>query len=127
MASYFNSFRTDIYSKKMNQQSTAELEKKPSRHSSSLFWPILLITIGFILLANNFDLIPWNIWDSLLHFWPIILILIGLEILLGKSRISNFIVTTIGLLVLFSILISSLPELTKMFNSLISKLSILRF
>ncbi len=43
--------------------------------------PLLLITIGFILLFNKMGLIHWGSWGSLWHYWPVILILWGIEIL----------------------------------------------
>ena len=43
--------------------------------------PLLLITMGFILLFNKMGLIHWGSWGSLWHYWPVILILWGIEIL----------------------------------------------
>lgn len=34
--------------------------------------PLLLLTIGFILLFNNIGLLPWEIWGSLWQYWPVI-------------------------------------------------------
>jgi hypothetical protein len=49
------------------------MEKRPG-----FVGPLLLITIGFILLFNKMELIHWG---SLWHYWPVILILWGIEIL----------------------------------------------
>lgn len=43
--------------------------------------PLLLITIGFILLFNKMEVIHWGSWGSLWYYWPVILILWGIEIL----------------------------------------------
>lgn len=43
--------------------------------------PLLLITIGLIILFNELGFISWGSWGSLWRFWPVILILIGIEIL----------------------------------------------
>jgi hypothetical protein len=43
--------------------------------------PLLLITIGLILLFNKMGVIHWGSWGSLWHYWPVILILWGIEIL----------------------------------------------
>lgn len=43
--------------------------------------PLLLITIGFILLLNKMGLLPWVSWDPLWHYWPVLFILWGIEIL----------------------------------------------
>jgi len=50
--------------------------------------PLLLLSIGFILLFNNLGILPWNIWDSLWRYWSVILILFGIEIL-GRHAESN--------------------------------------
>lgn len=43
--------------------------------------PLILLTIGFILLFNNLGSLPWEIWGTLWRYWPVILILVGIEIL----------------------------------------------
>jgi hypothetical protein len=48
--------------------------------------PLLLITIGFILLFNKLGLIHWASWGSLWHYWPVILILWGIEILARNTE-----------------------------------------
>ena len=47
---------------------------------SNVFWAIILLTIGTLLLLNNFNIINvgWNI------IWPVVLILIGLWVLVGR-------------------------------------------
>jgi len=50
--------------------------------------PLLLLSIGFILLFNNLGILPWEIWDSLWRYWSVILILFGIEIL-GRHAESN--------------------------------------
>jgi hypothetical protein len=48
---------------------------------SGFVGPLLLITIGSILLFNKMGVIHWGSWGSLWHYWPVILILWGIEIL----------------------------------------------
>ncbi|NJD53098.1 MAG: pentapeptide repeat-containing protein [Candidatus Methanoperedens sp.] len=48
--------------------------------------PLLLLTIGFILLFNNLGSLPWEIWGSLWQYWPVILILSGIQILARRSE-----------------------------------------
>jgi len=43
--------------------------------------PLLLISIGLILLFSKLGMLPSEIWGSLWRFWPVILILVGIEIL----------------------------------------------
>jgi hypothetical protein len=110
----------------MKPDQNLENDSQFTKTSHTFFWPILLIILGFLLLFNNFDILPWTIWQSLIHFWPIILILIGLEILLGRSKISNVIVTLVGLIVLLTILFTNIPQLTQLLQQLIGQLSNLK-
>src|SRR5688572_2005823 len=47
--------------------------------------PMLLITIGAVLLGANIGLLPGDMPHALLHLWPAVLILVGVELLLGRS------------------------------------------
>lgn len=44
-------------------------------------FPLIIITIGVILLLNNLGIISWEIWRTLWLYWPVILILFGIEML----------------------------------------------
>jgi hypothetical protein len=50
-----------------------------------LFWPIVLIGVGSILLLTNLGVIHGNPWSIIFQLWPVLLIALGLEILLGGS------------------------------------------
>lgn len=56
-----------------------EKQNKATHHRSGIFWPLLLIIIGVILLMNNLGYIQGNLWDILFNCWPVILIAIGLD------------------------------------------------
>jgi hypothetical protein len=64
--------------------------------------PLILVTIGFILLFNNLGIIPWDIWGTLWRFWPVILILIGIEIIVCRteSRITYFLGVLLGAIII---------------------------
>ncbi len=49
----------------------------------SIFWPLLLIIAGVLLLLANFGLIRANAWDLIQNGWPVLLIAAGLDIFLG--------------------------------------------
>lgn len=49
---------------------------------------ITIILLGVILLANNFQILPWGVWYELLKFWPVILIAIGIDLIFRKSSLS---------------------------------------
>ena len=80
------------------------------KKTSSFFWPILLIILGTLLLLNNLGILPWSIWNNLWKFSPLLLILIGLELLLGKGRLTNLLITFIGLALLLIIFTLNIPE-----------------
>ncbi len=53
----------------------------------SLFWPVVFIGVGAVLLLDNLGAFPAGVnWGELIgRFWPMILILIGVDILFGRS------------------------------------------
>jgi hypothetical protein len=51
--------------------------------SNRLFWPLLLILFGVLLLLDNLNLLPGNAWG---YLWPLVLIFFGLNLLLGRYR-----------------------------------------
>jgi len=55
---------------------------------STLFKGIIIILLGLILLANNFQLLPWDVWYELFRLWPVILIAIGIHLIFRKSSLS---------------------------------------
>lgn len=48
---------------------------------------IIIILLGVILLANNFQILPWSVWYELLRLWPAILIAIGVDLIFRKSSL----------------------------------------
>src|SRR5687768_2772966 len=56
-----------------------------SQWRQSRLVPMLLITIGGVLLGANVGLLPGDAPHALLHLSPAILILVGIELLLGRS------------------------------------------
>jgi hypothetical protein len=70
----------------------------------SIFFPLLIIFIGVILLLSNLNLIPGNGWNLLIRFWPIIFIFGGIDDLLNQKwtgAIINFGVGSILILANF--------------------------
>jgi hypothetical protein len=56
------------------------MEHKPR----SLIGPLILITIGILLLLANLGYLPVSIWQIAAQYWPLILILVGLDIIFGR-------------------------------------------
>jgi len=57
------------------------------RRAPGLFWPIILIGLGVILLLSNLGRLPADPWPLLSRLWPVILIVIGLDVLLGRRSV----------------------------------------
>ncbi|MEA2008001.1 MAG: DUF5668 domain-containing protein, partial [Chloroflexota bacterium] len=57
-------------------------------HSRSIFWPLLLIGGGVVLLMSNLGYIPQFSWNVLWRLWPLALVALGIEIIFGRrSRV----------------------------------------
>ncbi len=71
------------------------MEERPSRRRRrrpGLVGPVILITIGVLILLANLRMLNANLWE-LWRLWPVLLILVGLEILLGRrSALGSLIV-----------------------------------
>ena len=55
----------------------------------SLFWPVLLIGLGVLLLLQNFGLLPPNLWAALVPLWPVLLIVLGLDMFIGRRSLGG--------------------------------------
>lgn len=53
-------------------------------HKISLFWPIVLIGAGVILLLRNLGYLQAFNFQLLLRLWPLILVIIGLDLIFGR-------------------------------------------
>jgi hypothetical protein len=71
------------------------------RDRPALFWPLVLIGLGALLLADNLGWLPAGLWPALAQLWPVLIILLGLDLLFGRrsaGRVSAVLVVG-GLLV----------------------------
>lgn len=50
----------------------------------SVFWPLVLIGIGALLLLENLGMLPTGLWPALIQLWPVLFILLGLDMLVGR-------------------------------------------
>lgn len=74
---------------------------KPVKHKQrprSFFWPIMLISIGVLLLLSNMEIVDWGTWILLWRFWPLILVAIGIDVLIGQRSTAGAVVS--GFLIL---------------------------
>jgi len=65
------------------------------RRRPALFWPLMLIGTGVILLLYQFDLLRMNPWTLLWRYWPMILILVGIDILFGRRSVFGSILSVL--------------------------------
>lgn len=68
-----------------------------------MFHAVFLITLGVLLLLNNFGFLPWNIWQNLVPFWPVFIIFAGIDTVFGKSRLGRFLSALINSIIFLSI------------------------
>lgn len=55
------------------------MKKKIFLHRShNFFWGMMFLVIGILLLMNNFELLPVDLW----HYWPVVIIIFGFKLLL---------------------------------------------
>jgi hypothetical protein len=71
---------------------------------------LILILIGIIFLLSNFGLLSSDIWNILWKFWPIFLILLGLQVLGGRSRVGNILVSIIGVIIILAVFALALAQ-----------------
>lgn len=69
-----------------------------------MFHAVFLISIGSLLLANNFGYLPWSIWQNLIVYWPVLIIFCGIDVILGKSATGKLIAGVINSIIFLLII-----------------------
>jgi hypothetical protein len=87
-----------------------------------IFWGLLLIVIGGLMLADNLDAAVVD-WSNLWKLWPLIIISCGLSILAIRSLIWKalsllFVIATMGIIIWAAVGSQSLPGTPQIFNSM---------
>lgn len=54
---------------------------------SSIRWGVILLGIGLVFLAINFDYLDNFVWLRLLSLWPVLVIAIGLELIFKRTKL----------------------------------------
>ncbi len=70
------------------------------RRPPSLFWPIILIGAGVVLILANLGYIPDLSWGVVWRLWPLLIIALGVDLLIGRRSVVGAIVSAVLLLVL---------------------------
>jgi hypothetical protein len=84
---------------------------KRSEHNRSLFWPIVLISIGVVWLLGNLGVISSANISVLFRLWPLILIIVGVELLIGRNSPSMSGIIGVGAVLLIIALMLVGPSL----------------
>ncbi|MEA3310027.1 MAG: DUF5668 domain-containing protein [Chloroflexota bacterium] len=70
------------------------------RSIPSLFWPILLIAGGSVLLLSNLGYLPTPSWNLLWKIWPVFLIALGIDVMIGRRTVLGGIISSLLILML---------------------------
>ena len=82
----------------------APSRKKRKRRSFSVFWPVILIMGGVLLLLKNLGYLPDIDWGSLWRLWPLALIALGIDTLFSRRSTAGSI---IGALLILGLLVGA--------------------
>jgi cell wall-active antibiotic response 4TMS protein YvqF len=61
-----------------------------------VFWPLVLVGAGVVLLLQNLGLIAAKSIDRFLNLWPLLLVLLGIGLVLHRSGVSSRTATIAG-------------------------------
>ena len=86
----------------MENNNLPEGKSVQRRQSRSFFWPIILISIGVLLLLSNLGIVPWTTWNLLWRFWPLILVAVGIDILIGQRSAVGSVISAFLILALIA-------------------------
>jgi hypothetical protein len=98
-------------------------DRRPSRHRPSLFWPLVLIAAGALMLLSNLGYLSWQSWGILWRLWPLALIALGIDVLIGHRSTIGAIVSgllillLIGGAVIIALFAKDIPALTSLVPS----------
>jgi hypothetical protein len=73
---------------------------RPRPSPPSLFWPLVLIGAGVVLLLSNLGYLPWQSWNVLWQLWPLVLVALGIDLLIGRRSMAGAIVSALLILLL---------------------------
>lgn len=78
-------------------------KRKRSKRRGSLFFPLLLIAIGLILLLNSLGVLEGDVLDTILNLWPVLLIVLGVDgIYRREGVVAGTLLTGLGIIFLLA-------------------------
>ncbi len=84
----------------------------PARRSRTrrggLIFPLVIVTVGVVLLLTNLGVVSSSVWGQLVRFWPVLLIALGFDILVGRPSIGSAISTLIATCLLVALALAAI-------------------
>jgi len=78
---------------------------RPRRRPPSLFWPLVLIGAGVMLLLSNLGYLPWQSWGVLWRLWPLLIVSLGIDLLIGRRSVIGAIISGVLILALVGVIL----------------------
>jgi len=72
--------------------------RRPRHGRPSIFWPLLLVGGGAMLLLSNLGYLPWQSWAIIGRLWPLLLVALGIDLLIGRRSAVGAVVSTLLIL-----------------------------
>jgi hypothetical protein len=74
--------------------------KKRRRRRPSVFWPLVLVGAGVLLLLSNLGYVSWSSWNLLWRLWPVLLIALGVDVIIGRRSTAGALLNGLLMVVL---------------------------
>jgi len=103
-------FQEPFEEKKLDEARQPRRPRPPS-----VFWPIVLIGAGIMLLLSSLGYVPWQSWGVLWRLWPLLIIALGIDVLIGHRSVVGAIVSAvllfglIGAIILVAFFAQNIP------------------
>lgn len=112
---------------KTNKKQEELQPKKTSWNAGRIFWGLLLVVVGALILANNFGWADVH-WDNLWRLWPLMIVAAGLSVLSLRNWVWRLITVVFVILALGTVVLVSLVDYgdlsaSKTYNTTSQKIS----
>jgi len=94
---------------KASQNPEETKTKKRGWNAGRIFWGLLLVVVGGLILANNFGWVDVH-WDNLWRLWPLVIVAAGLSVLSLRNWVWRLITTVFVVLALGAVVVVSLVD-----------------
>ncbi|MFQ5812909.1 MAG: LiaI-LiaF-like domain-containing protein [Anaerolineae bacterium] len=82
-----------------------ETHRPRRRRPPSVFWPLVFIGAGVMLLLSNLGYLPWQSWGVLWRLWPLLIIALGVDLLIGRRSVIGAIISGVLILALVGVIV----------------------